>query len=129
MNANADDAQLRFASSVESRDGAVIAIVALDGELDLGVLEVLEEAIGQRSAKQAGLVIDLSGLGFVDSAGIHALVAAREELEKSGIPSALVVTPGSNVERILDMTGLLERLASHPDRDSALATVASARDD
>jgi len=129
MNGNADDAQLRFASSVESRDGAAIAIVALDGELDLGVLEVLEEAIGRRSDDQAGLVLDLSELSFVDSAGIHALVAAREGLEQSGTPSALVVTPGSSVERILDMTGLLERLASHPDRDSAMAAVASAPDD
>jgi anti-anti-sigma factor len=129
MNGNADDAQLRFASSVESRDGAAIAIVALDGELDLGVLDVLEEAIGRRSDDQAGLVLDLSELSFVDSAGIHALVAARDGLEKSGTPSALVVTPGSNVERTLDMTGLLERLASHPDRDSALAAVAADRDD
>ncbi len=129
MNGNDEDPQLRFASSVESRDGAAIAIVALDGELDLGVLEVLEEAIGEQPDDQAGLVLDLSGLAFVDSAGIHALVAAREGLEESGTPSALVVTPGSNVERILDMTGLLERLASHPDRDSALAAVASARDD
>jgi anti-sigma B factor antagonist len=127
MNGNADDAQLRFASSVESRDGAAIAIVALDGELDLGVLEVLEDAIGQRSDDQAGLVLDLSELSFVDSAGIHALVTAREALEESGTPSALVVTPGSNVERVLDMTGLLERLASHPDRDSAVAAVVSDR--
>jgi anti-sigma B factor antagonist len=129
MNGNAEGPQLRFASSVESRDGAAIAIVALDGELDLGMLEVLEEAIGQQPDGQAGLVLDLSGLAFIDSAGIHALVAAREGLEQSGTPSALVVTPGSNVERILEMTGLLERLASHPDRDSAMAAVASAPDD
>jgi anti-sigma B factor antagonist len=129
MNGNAEGPQLRFASSVESRDGAAIAIVALDGELDLGMLEVLEEAIGQQPDGQAGLVLDLSDLSFIDSAGIHALVAAREGLEQSGIPSALVVAPGSNVERILDMTGLLERLASHPDRDSAMAAVASAPDD
>jgi anti-sigma B factor antagonist len=129
MNGNDEGPQLRFASSVESRDGAEVAILALDGELDLGVLAVLEEALGQRPPGQAGLVLDLTELAFVDSAGIHALVAAREGLEESGTPSALVVTPGSNVERILDMTGLLERLASHPDRDSALAAVASARDD
>jgi anti-anti-sigma factor len=129
MNGNDEGPQLRFASSVESRDGAAIAIVALDGELDLGVLDVLEEAIGQQPDDQAGLVLDLSGLAFVDSAGIHALVVAREGLEESGTASALVVTPGSNVERILDMTGLLERLASHPDRDSALVAVASAPDD
>jgi anti-sigma B factor antagonist len=129
MNGNAEGPQLRFASSVESRAGAAIAIVALDGELDLGMLDVLEEAIGQQPDGQAGLVLDLSELSFVDSAGIHALVSAREGLEQSGTPSALVVTPGSNVERILDMTGLLERLASHPDRDSALAAVASALDD
>lgn len=126
---NDDGSQLRVASGVESRDGVAIAVVALDGELDLGALDVLEEAIGRREEGQAGLVLDLSGLAFVDSAGIHALVTAREGLEESGTRSALVIAPGSNVERTLDMTGLLERLAIHPDRDSALAAVASARDD
>ena len=118
---------LRFSSSVESLDGAVITVVALDGELDLSVLDVLEEAIGGLD-DPAGVVIDLSELAFVDSAGIHALTAAREGLVEAGTPSALVVTPGSNVERILEMTGLLERLASQPDRASALAAVASAGD-
>ena len=60
------------------------------------------------------------------STGIQALVAARDALEESGRPSAFVVVPGTNVEQILDMTGLLERLGSHPNRDAALATVASA---
>ena len=126
---NGNGSQLRFASSVESRDGVAIAIVALDGELDLGVLDVLEEAIGGQADDGSALVLDLSGLAFVDSAGIHALVTAREGLEEGGTRSALVVAPGSNVERTLDMTGVLERLAAHPDRDSALAAVASARDD
>lgn len=126
---NGNGSQLRFASSVESRDGVAIAIVALDGELDLGVLDVLEEAIGGQADDGSALVLDLSGLAFVDSAGIHALVTAREGLEEGGTRSALVVAPGSNVERTLDMTGVLERLAAHPDRDSALAAVASAHDD
>jgi anti-anti-sigma factor len=121
--------QLRFETSVESRAGASIAVVALEGELDLGVLGVLDEALDDHRSEHGGLVVDLTGLAFVDSAGIHALVAKRESLEESGTPSALVVAPGSSVERTLDMTGLLERLGSHSDRDSALAEVASARDD
>jgi anti-sigma B factor antagonist len=126
---NDNGSQLRFESSVESRNGVAIAIVALDGELDLGVLDVLEDALGRQAGDRFALVLDLTGLAFVDSAGIHALVTAREGLEESGTRSAVVVAPGSNVERTLDMTGLLERLATHPDRDSALAAVASARDD
>jgi anti-sigma B factor antagonist len=111
---------------VESQDGASVAVVALDGELDLAVLDVLEEALGAPADGAAGLVVDLSGLAFVDSAGIQALVAARDASEEAGRPSAFVVVPGTNVEQILDMTGLLERLGSHPNRDAALVTVASA---
>jgi anti-anti-sigma factor len=118
--------QLTYATDVASSDGTSIAVVALDGELDLGVLEVLDEALAERQDDAAGVVVDLTELAFVDSAGIQALVAARDALEDAGQPNAFVVVPGSNVERILQMTGLLERLASHPDRDSALAVVAPA---
>ena len=116
--------QLSYATEVASSDGKSIAVVALDGELDLGVLEVLDEALAERPHDATGVVVDLTELAFVDSAGIQALVAARDALEKAGQPNAFVVVPGSNVERILQMTGLLERLASRPDRDSALAVVA-----
>ena len=126
MNDETD--QLRVESSVESHADARIAVVALEGELDLGVLGVLEAALGNGDNDRAGLVIDLTGLSFVDSAGIQALMAARAGMEESGTRSAVVVVPGSNVERIFDMTGLLGQLAPHPDRDSALAAVASARE-
>jgi anti-sigma B factor antagonist len=118
--------QLTYATDIASSDGTSIAVVALDGELDLGVLEVLDEALAKRPGDATGVVVDLTELAFVDSAGIQALVAARDALEEAGQPNAFVVVPGSNVERILQMTGLLERLASHPDRDSALAVVAPA---
>ena len=127
MGAGNGGSQLQVSSKVESRGGAEITVVAFDGELDLSVLGVLEEAIGGLD-DPAGVVVDLSELAFVDSAGIHALTAARESLEESGTPSAVVVPPGSNVERTLEMTGLLERLASQPDRESALAAVATAGD-
>ena len=125
---NDEGPQLRVSTSVESLDGATVAVIALEGELDLGVLDQLNDALHGQD-EHRGVVIDLSGLEFVDSAGIHALVAKRESFDESGTRSALVVTPGSNVERILDMTGLLERLASRPDRDSALAAVASGPDE
>jgi anti-sigma B factor antagonist len=124
---NDEGPQIRFVTSAESRDGVSIAVVALEGELDLGVLDQFDEALDGQASGHAGVVLDLGGLTFVDSAGIHALVARREDFEESGTPSALVVIPGSNVERILDMTGLMERLGAHPDRESALAAVASAR--
>jgi anti-anti-sigma factor len=119
--------QLKYAASMESRGGAAVAVLALEGELDLGVLDVLEQALTEGAGDRAAVVLDLTELTFVDSAGIHALVEAREGLDQSDTPSAVVVAPGSNVERILDMTGLLERLASQPDRGAALEAVTSAR--
>ncbi len=118
--------QLSYATEVASSDGTSITVVTLNGELDLGVLEVFDEALAERPDDAMGVVVDLTELAFVDSAGIQALVAARDALEEAGQPNAFVVVPRSNVERIRQMTGLLERLASHPDRDSALAVVAPA---
>jgi anti-sigma B factor antagonist len=94
-------------SAAATRDGAMV-VIALTGELDLATAPQLERAIPPISPGET-LVIDLRGLSFLDSSGLHALmrldVAARDEGW-----SLAVVRGGPDVQRILDIVRLCDRV-------------------
>jgi len=80
-----------------------VHIVTLEGELDLltggGLADWLVVLAGST------VVIDLQRLTFIDSAGIGALVRARNQLIEAG--DDLVLTrPQSNIRRLFEVTGL-----------------------
>jgi anti-sigma B factor antagonist len=80
-----------------------VHLVSLAGELDMATAVGLSDWL----VELAGLtvVIDLSGVTFLDSSGITALVQARLQIESDG--GALKLTrPQPNVERVLEITGL-----------------------
>lgn len=60
-------------------------VLMLSGEADITTLAQLESALGAQLAAGAGiLTVDLSGLGFADSATIGALVRAARTLKSQG---------------------------------------------
>jgi anti-sigma B factor antagonist len=67
------------------------AVLVLEGELDLGVRGPARDALdGTRDARV--VVIDLRGLTFMDTSGIHLLLEARAQCRASG--RMLLVVPG-----------------------------------
>jgi anti-sigma B factor antagonist len=90
--------------------GVQALTVRLDGELDL---ETSQEVDRQLAAIDAGrlkrLVIDLSGVTFMDSRGLSSIVRAHQSAQENGY--ALVLRRGSNqVQRLFALTGVDERL-------------------
>lgn len=85
-------------------DDAVV--VHVHGELDTMTAPVLSEQLsGQRPAAEL-MVVDLSRVTFLGSAGLAALVAAKDEADRTGHRLRLVC--GSHtVTRALEATGLL----------------------
>jgi anti-anti-sigma factor len=84
------------------RDLPGIHIVALHGELDLSTAKGLSEEL---TAIAGSTVIDLADLTFMDSTGIAAVIAARNQIREEG--DDLVVTrPIGIVQRTLNVTGL-----------------------
>jgi len=83
------------------RDGNILW-VELYGELDLATVPMLDRELRSASARGAmRVVVDLSGLEFIDSSGLHALLAARENATY-----ALELTRGpAAVQRLFDLTG------------------------
>ncbi|HEY5194784.1 MAG TPA: STAS domain-containing protein [Solirubrobacteraceae bacterium] len=89
-------------------DGAVR--VSLQGEFDLASTRQVEErfaAIDEQGP--ARVVVDLSGLAFIDSSGLRVLLLADALASEHGYE--LVLLPGQEpVQRVFEMTGALDVL-------------------
>lgn len=80
--------------------------VVLRGELDLHTAPTLRQRLLDAAAAGAErVVVDCRALEFVDSAGLRALLVARDEL-RSGSVAVVVADPSPAVGRVLDMTNL-----------------------
>jgi anti-sigma B factor antagonist len=93
---------------VEVNQAGSATVLTLSGELDLSSSPALEEEL-ERTAGADSVVVDLRGLEFIDSTGLSVLVKAHQEAQDSGREFGLV-KGGAQVQRLLDLTGLTERL-------------------
>jgi anti-sigma B factor antagonist len=97
----------------ETREGSTLTL-SLSGELDLATRERVEAAL-TRAVTDPGvtrIVLDLSGLTFMDSSGVHLALQADERCR--AVSRRLLVVAGSDhTRRIFQLTrtdGLLEFL-------------------
>ncbi|MER7682894.1 STAS domain-containing protein [Streptomyces sp. NPDC096934] len=109
--------------TINAREAATGPVLEITGELDYTTAPEVREAV-DRLTLTAGklLVLDLGGLGFCDSSGITALLAARNLAMEQGGDIALASVP-ANTARILGIVGLDRVFTIHP--DTAAATAAS----
>lgn len=85
-------------------------MIAVAGELDLASGPELEAELERIAGPDTRLlVIDLSGLDFMDSTGLSIIVRAHQRLGGEGCELGLV-RGSPQVQRLLDLTGVAERL-------------------
>jgi anti-sigma B factor antagonist len=88
------------------------SVGVLAGEIDLASIDALEAAITateQDAAADGDVVLDMSGVTFLDSSGLRVLVTANDRLAGAG--SRLVIRrPSASVLRVLEITGLLSTI-------------------
>lgn len=95
--------------SIEVTGGGGGATVTLAGELDLACEGSIAEALENvRGADQ--VVIDLTGLVFVDSTGLRLLLELDRDLSAEGARVGFRLPDGGPVLRLLRLTRLDERL-------------------
>ena len=64
---------------VKTQDYNDVTVVELQGELDEDFAEMFQNTITDIVAKhKAGIVLDMSGVGFIDSEGLERLLWARD---------------------------------------------------
>jgi anti-anti-sigma factor len=101
---------MRTHSSVN--DG--VAFLTVSGELDLAWADELREVGEQALTRFVGtLRIDLTGVTFMDSTGLAALIAIQNKAEKAH--TLILENPQPSVRRILEITGLHKVFAIEPD--------------
>jgi len=82
------------------------ATVFLTGELDLATAPALEDALAALyEVGVVGLVIDLGGVTFIDSSGLHELVVALKRQRGRG-GDVVLRAPSRQTRRVLDIVGL-----------------------
>jgi anti-sigma B factor antagonist len=100
-------------------------VLSVAGELDLATAPLLQEELERAMSAAEAVVIDLSGLGFIDSSGLRILVRAERELRALG--RQLVLVRGSRaVDRVFQLTSL-DRYFSWGDSPSAALSTALER--
>jgi len=102
--------------------------IALTGELDLEsgprFSEEVELAVWDT---RGAFVLDLSGLTFLDSSGLHALLRARAFLGREDRPLILVCPPGP-ARRVLDLASVLDTFVVYASAEAAAAALVPAGD-
>jgi len=113
--------------SVEPGDGGT-RVVRVRGELDLLTAPRLAPLLRAQLADGCTvLIVDLTAVEFLSSAGLNALAQAGKLATTTGARLVLVGGENRNVRMPLEMSGLASLFPLHVDLDHALAAEAEAR--
>jgi anti-sigma B factor antagonist len=80
-------------------------VIALSGECDLSVRDRVTSELLAALARSSVVVVDLAGLVFMDSSGVHALVTAHHAAERDG-RRLYVINAAGVVADLLELTGI-----------------------
>jgi len=95
--------------AVERSEGAGRITVAVRGDVDLGTVDALSQALDQATRGGGQVVIDMTDVTFLDSTGVRVLVEAYRSAQRSG--GALYVRGARHwVARVLEVTGVARLL-------------------
>jgi anti-anti-sigma factor len=114
--------ELARVERVEGEQQGTLCLVRVHGEVDLSNAQEVSAAIGNAMGQEARrLVVDLSDITYLDSAGVALLFRLAERLRARRRQLYLVVPRGSPVRRVLDFTGLPRVIPLEARLEDALA--------
>ena len=105
----AEEQKYGVLTMTSEREGEV-HVVALSGEIDLSNASEVDEELKRVEATDAdAIIVDLTGVEFIDSTGIRLLVTvdARSRADANRVS---LVRPPPRVFRILEISGIADRL-------------------
>ena len=90
--------------SVQVRSGDDVVWLALRGELDMSVVDLMREHLDTLARNGVpSIVLDLRDLAFIDSSGLHAILGAWKVAEANGHRFRLVGV-GQGPRRVFEVT-------------------------
>jgi anti-anti-sigma factor len=115
---------MRLADLQLIEDGRAV-IARLTGELDLSNTANIGGALAEGVPNGAhGLVLDLSDVEYLDSAGIHLIYELREKLRARGQALQLVIPAEAPANDALRLAGVAGHVATAETVEAALAQIA-----
>jgi anti-anti-sigma factor len=107
-------------ATLRIRGGGSVVVATVAGEIDLANADTGEELLVAGVPSQAErLVLDLSDVTYLDSAGIRLILGVNERLHLRRQELRLVVPPTATIQRLIEITRLGVQVPIH-------ATVAEA---
>lgn len=103
-----------------SRSGArQVPVVHANGDLDIATVDSLRDEVAEILAERPpALVIDLTGVAFFDSSGLHALDEIRRTAEEQGTTLGLIC-PHARLMKLFEITDLKDLFEFYPSADAA----------
>jgi anti-anti-sigma factor len=101
-----------------------VPVASLPADVDsANAAEVLQELIMEISNEPPGLAVDLTETRYLDSAGIELLFQLHGRLGKRRERLAVVVPAGSQLRRLLQLTGVDKAVTMTDELPAALSAV------
>lgn len=97
-----------------------VAVVAASGDLDMLTAPQLRDAVQAALGKDpSGLIVDLTNVEFLGSAGMQVLMETRSQTQGTGTRFA-VVAEGPATSRPLKITGIADQIDLFSSLDDAV---------
>jgi anti-anti-sigma factor len=103
-----------------------IVVAGITGEVDVSNAGQLEHAIAaELDGEAVGLVVDLGGLEFMDSSGVHMLFGLARRLAQRGLGFGVVLPLDNLPRRVLELSGPQPEHWMHATEEAAIASLLS----
>ena len=113
---------LRIAVSQE-QGSAPVTVLYLTGDLDGSTYQNLEAKASEIISGGANnLLLDLSGINFIGSAGLRALHGISNKLKAAGNGQMKLLKPSDSVSRVLKTLGFDKFFSIHQEFETALTS-------
>jgi anti-anti-sigma factor len=101
-------------------------IATLSGDLDIANAELLVESViaGVETDPPLGVVLDFTGVPFMDSTGLRAILEIAQRLEEDAA-GLVLLNPANSVSKLLSLAGLDERIPVVASMEQAEAVLAA----
>jgi anti-sigma B factor antagonist len=113
-------------ADVQFSDHERVVVARLTGEIDLSNAQSVETAIVESTPNHAlALILDVSALDYLDSAGIHLIYKLREKLRARGQALRLVIPADSPANDALRLAGVSRNIDTPETLEAAIAEFAA----
>ncbi|TYB57023.1 STAS domain-containing protein [Nonomuraea sp. PA05] len=108
--------------SLDRRPFTAGVLISVAGEMDATNADQLEVYVGRMGQPGRPLVLDLAGLTFMDSTGLHVLLRVLSAVREQGGTLHLAAVTDLPA-RLLQITGVWDALDIHPTADAAVTAL------